>query len=808
MSDITTKKKRIAALLLAGTLLCSPQALAQKGNLYVKSVNWAVQRVDPQDGTATPYCVMASTYSEGATLSLAENIDQEASIGLNFTTPVFDAQDPIDIVLDPGAGVQIARKATPTSDKAIVARLGADRRFLRALKRTGFLRVEIGKENYSFNLSNIDDAELRLNNCLFSIARNNQDAQVKAAMPDQEVLEQLDVLQDQIQSLTKVNEALAFENQKLNSSMEERVAQQKIAAMSKANDIIRKEMSSLEEANSLIRRETGSLELAKLNLLKHEKQLEQEKLEIQNEKLELQQMRTKMQVLEDSYLEEHQALTAMKDKAQESLVFASRAKLEAMEQLQESAVKAKQVVEAKTLAERAKTEAILQLQESSEKARQLAQTQEEIEKRKQALKEELALAQVKVDDLKRQKIERAENVAVQAVSAPKVSDVVEEIKDVASEAIEIVQVEPVEAKEPTERVASYNSDLTEAQAHEANLMNFLEDAEAPIAKSKTDESSKRANSLFRKSQHGERAKDVVEDVARGIDDDLASDVAAFIPQGEFPDDEDIAQAVDVVDEALEDFAYFDEPDAVPSPDLDRLERLSNEIDEKIAAIAERTADLVVEEPIVEAEELAVLEPVQSQALDGVTDTVLAQEQEAYELAHVSSAIDEVYEPVNSGVSQQSYSSPTSGFYNPPVVVAEIVGEIAPQEPVEVNMVDQVSGPDAVVHQWRLGDVYVSSEQRPVSNEMQFEGYVQEYLERTQQRCEGDYAIIPDKTMDRNDARLDTYEIACVSDAASSSASLLFLSKAGSFTVVAHEAAVDNMETAMALRDQFSSIAFQ
>src|SRR5690606_17685415 len=107
--------------------------------------------------------------------------------------------------------------------------------------------------------------------------------------------------------------------------------------------------------------------------------------------------------------------------------------------------------------------------------------------------------------------------------------------------------------------------------------------------------------------------------------------------------------------------------------------------------------------------------------------------------------------------------------------------------------------DKIVYQWQNNGIYGSSELHPLNNMGQFERYVQSYLERTESRCQGDFAIVPDDTFEQGSMRVDTYELACVDDQVSSSASLAFFSKDGTFTVIAHEAPVENMESAMNAR---------
>lgn len=120
----------------------------------------------------------------------------------------------------------------------------------------------------------------------------------------------------------------------------------------------------------------------------------------------------------------------------------------------------------------------------------------------------------------------------------------------------------------------------------------------------------------------------------------------------------------------------------------------------------------------------------------------------------------------------------------------------------VKMLADVSGPAFLAYQWHSqGGVFGSAQQKPVHGEGEFDSLVQAYLSKTEARCQGDFAIDPSSTQETGGTRIDTYEIACVGGGTDSSASLLFVSQGGTFTVVAHESPTDGMSTAMDYRDR-------
>lgn len=146
-----------------------------------------------------------------------------------------------------------------------------------------------------------------------------------------------------------------------------------------------------------------------------------------------------------------------------------------------------------------------------------------------------------------------------------------------------------------------------------------------------------------------------------------------------------------------------------------------------------------------------------------------------------------------------------GVYRPNVDVADVLGaaDIALVEPVSI--VSGFSGADRVAYQWRSGhDLYGSAHQKPMTDMDDFDAYVREYLTMTEDRCTGDFAIVPSATEQIGQTRIDSYEIACVGAGVDSSASVVFFNRDGTFTVLAHEGSTQAMGTAMEVRDKIVS----
>jgi hypothetical protein len=160
-------------------------------------------------------------------------------------------------------------------------------------------------------------------------------------------------------------------------------------------------------------------------------------------------------------------------------------------------------------------------------------------------------------------------------------------------------------------------------------------------------------------------------------------------------------------------------------------------------------------------------------------------------------------PVSADWGQTTKAEPktSSGIYEPGVGIPQLLSKADVVSPEAVSVVSGASGANKVSYQWKADKVFGSAVQSPLSDPSRFDGEVQSYLEQTKKRCGKDFAVVPDEETNAGDKRIATYEIACVGQGVSSSASLIFFSQQGTFTVLAHEAPAEQLEDAMEIRDR-------
>lgn len=116
-----------------------------------------------------------------------------------------------------------------------------------------------------------------------------------------------------------------------------------------------------------------------------------------------------------------------------------------------------------------------------------------------------------------------------------------------------------------------------------------------------------------------------------------------------------------------------------------------------------------------------------------------------------------------------------------------------------------AGKGSVLYHWNSGGMMGMAEQQPLKNEQAFDTLAEQYLERAQKDCAGDFAVMLDRTEDVGATRIDSYEAACVGKQVSSGATLIFYSQEGTFTAMAHKAKADNMEETMEARDRLMEV---
>jgi hypothetical protein len=142
-----------------------------------------------------------------------------------------------------------------------------------------------------------------------------------------------------------------------------------------------------------------------------------------------------------------------------------------------------------------------------------------------------------------------------------------------------------------------------------------------------------------------------------------------------------------------------------------------------------------------------------------------------------------------------------------ITAAELEKFLGPEVTLKdgITKIDAASG---VAYSWHTGSLSGRAEQQELGDPAGFDGQVSKYLARIKDRCSGSFAARPGLKKEQNGVVVSAYEVACVSDAGSTSASLLFYSQNGLFTAIAHDGSLADIDAGMDIRDKLAEKVLQ
>ncbi len=160
---------------------------------------WAATMIEaptPEDS----YCALTREYDHGFVFTLGQNTRDEYSLAFDFQNEKLNPEKAYKINLQPGPGQLRAYEMMPASAQALVIRLGYDKSFLQAMKKSSHLKAEIDGKNYKFAMDQLGKGKVELKNCMAGLTGENV---IKTADKfSAEKVEDADPLQEPIQ-LTK-----------------------------------------------------------------------------------------------------------------------------------------------------------------------------------------------------------------------------------------------------------------------------------------------------------------------------------------------------------------------------------------------------------------------------------------------------------------------------------------------------------------------------------------------------------------------------------------------------------------------------
>ena len=160
--------KYLASTLFTGLFITAAifsPAQGQEQSLQPQGA-WALTKVDRSAQGGNSYCTLSRKYDQDIVLSLGRNQTEEYSLAIDFQKQTFEKDKSLKINLQPGPGQIRAYDMMPTSDKAVVIRLGWDTGFFDTLNKSQNMKVKIGDKSYAFAMPEIQKGQGELQDCM------------------------------------------------------------------------------------------------------------------------------------------------------------------------------------------------------------------------------------------------------------------------------------------------------------------------------------------------------------------------------------------------------------------------------------------------------------------------------------------------------------------------------------------------------------------------------------------------------------------------------------------------------------------
>lgn len=173
MLKISKKLPLLSTIALSAILIStSPISYARAQEKAISSLvspkgNWSVQKMAAN--TDNGYCALSRSYDNGQVLTLGQNVMKEYSLAIDYQTATLNMNKPYKVTLQPAPGQIRAFEMMAASQRAMVIRLGFDDSFMKAIEKSGVLKVQIDGKNSEFKISEFGDATSKLSTCMSNL---------------------------------------------------------------------------------------------------------------------------------------------------------------------------------------------------------------------------------------------------------------------------------------------------------------------------------------------------------------------------------------------------------------------------------------------------------------------------------------------------------------------------------------------------------------------------------------------------------------------------------------------------------------
>lgn len=844
-----------AASLLFGMQFSAPVSAQAYAELRPQGA-WAVSHIKDSQSGGAGYCALARRFDGGAILTVARNQATETSFALDFQSSTFTPGQSVNLMLDPGADEVRNFQVTPISGRAAVVKLGVDAPFFNALERTGQLRVEVGGDAHAFDFSDFHRGEAKLSSCLASaLVAYIEPAAGEVSAPDPDAAyagknkDLIMRMNDRIAALEENNQSLRakiartqnesrfhagsasefdtlmIENARLKEKLLQRYSSgsatkpdRRVAALEAENASLqarlrevsaKKDHDTIDLQQRIIALESQNAVLAEqLDFAKTVTRKNQDAviLRLQGENEDLRaaikggdtDLLAQMQGQIEAMRRENQRLRRSAEASQSGVLRQKQAEIALLKESQQRTIGTlKQTIEMLQDESRKKSMQIAQMQDTSFQFASLESDNRRLKGQVEMLQKNL---QQQYDIVQQERSSVRSIAADLAARTTELENALLVASQVAGLETEIVIKDKL-LRELSASGVEHNALMAEKQV--------------------LDESMGHARVLYdQNAAHEHMIRDLQTQV-------VALSTALELQQG-------VQQEVQH-SEGLELAAFYDQEEDVPKPArkpqrLPEVERAARDIEQQVSdqlaeqldreySQSKRIADT---SNLTAADIMADIEPSAGLAQDsplhqarGLNEAQRYEEDLKRNLNAPAPIEEDALKP--EPVVQQERLEPVVASLNEvpaapqaprnviqqngPLSLFSVLGTARITTPALVNEV--ANAPQGVQHAytWKSGGVFGSGEVRLLPAVSGFDQAVKTYFKRSEDRCGGDFAVIPDNSKQRTGVRVDSYEIACVGAGVSAGASLVFYNDGNVLNIVAHEAPADQMDGAMILRDR-------
>lgn len=772
------KHSAIFAALLGCSALSVPLGASAAAPVSAKT-SWAIHSVENQAGehSGGSYCTMAQKYADETVLTFGENLKGEYSLALDFKDKKFTPGEKESVSVAVDGYPSKSFSSLPRTQNTIVLNLGSQSDFINQISKARKLKVKMDSESSDFGLSDFGAGRKEMELCMEGL-RNPANQVVSSVEPKN--IEEVKAEQNGEPSVEKLLAAAPKPSGDMTSTEPEIVPLKPLVAAASPSPALKaKPISSLNH-QVVTAKNTDALEV------------EMASLRDENEKLS-RMLSEQRKVLGEKRTEQNPQILAELQKKLDSTTSENQA--------------LKTQVEKYSSAEAQKTvtvESITNLQSENN------QLKKEIESLKLA----------------------AQKAATVPVPTPVISD--EELSKLRAD-----------NRKLADELAVLKTEKDSLQGESAQLRKDLEGKQLKLSGGNWD--LEQATRRYQESQREIvrlgaliQLKDAKCTTEKKDIEYMLFD-PAIATKAQISMLNDLERQIKEKDKKLK--AVEEElvsAKAQTSPDKDtKIVELQKSVEEAKGAVAEKTKLLAeAQEKMQQANQSATLSVSQKETELNSLKVELAESQKTIArlegeissaqakpvnvAAAVSAAKVPVLDPMPLAPSEAELvkANETPLVNQPPVMPSVGEGDSAPrfQSAQDIasllnkagigveGRIQEVKGGDPSsyrAYSWKTDRLYGSAEMRRISGVDQFDSAVTDYLDRAKSRCSGDFAAVPSPVKSAS-SQNQAYEIACVGQSSSSSASVLFTYGDRVATIVAHEGPAEIMDLAIDARDKLSS----